>query len=107
MNDLSNHHLQNLSINIKKENIELNSEIKIDSNGNYLFTMRFFNEKQELDPLLIDVNIIRDFSKEYSCHLTKLIEENSNISRSTLKAKFLRLIYFIKNRMIFTIQKNY
>ena len=98
MNKLSNRYIQNLSINIKKKNIELNSKLKIDFNGNYLFTIIFFNEKQEVDPLLIDVNIIRDFSKEYSFHLTKLIEENLNISRCTLKDQVLRLIYYIINR---------
>jgi len=98
LNILSNHYFQNLSITIKKKNIELISKIKIDSNGNYLFTISFFNEKEEVDPLLIDINIIRDFSKEYSYHLTKLIQENLNISRFTLKDLFLKLIYYIRNR---------
>lgn len=98
MNKLSNHYIQNLSISIKKENIKLNSKIKIDFNGNYLFTIRFFKGKQEVDPLLIDVNIIRDLSKEYSFHLTKLIEDNLNKSRFTLKDQFLKLIFFIRNR---------
>ena len=106
MNKLSNPYFQNLSINIKKKNIELNSKLKIDSNGIYLFTVRFFKEKQELDPLLIDVNIIRDFSKEYSYHLTKLMEENFNISRFTLKDQFLRLIFFTRNRDNLHYKKN-
>lgn len=39
-------------------------------------------------------------------YLTKLIEENLNISRSSLKAQFLRLIYFIRNRDDLNYTKN-
>jgi hypothetical protein len=93
---LYNYTFQNLSIRIKKKNIELNSTIKIDSKGNYFFIIRFFKEKQELNPLLIDVNIIKDLTKDYLYNLTKLNKENSNRSRHTLKDQFLRIIHFIR-----------